>query len=68
MLNELSIYKLNCGCKLCEEDSKNLSFKKLNENNIINDKYFKKVNNKIKYDKNKKELFPKCKKIIKNIK
>ena len=61
--NELAIYKLNCGCKLCEVDSKNLF---LNGNNIINDKDFK--NLKINFDKNKKEPCPICKKIIKNIK
>ena len=66
--NELAIYKLNCGCKICDEDSKNLIFKKFNDNNIINNKDFNKINNKIKCDKNKNEPCPVCKKIIKNIK
>ena len=65
--NEFAIYKLNCGCKLCEEDSKNLSFNKLNNNNINNDKDFNKINIKIN-DNNQIESCPKCKKSITNIK
>ncbi len=62
--NELSIYQLDCGCKLCYEHGKELNInflkneKKENDNNEIN------VINNI--ENKKKDICPVCKKEIEN--